>query len=357
MDDLSAKLRPLVVGIILFLCIGLSRTSAQEVRATLAGRVTDSQGAVIPGAAVAVTSVDTGVTQQTHTDAAGAWIVQFLLPGHYDFTVTKQGFKTEARRGIQLQAADNKNIDVQMSLGAVSQTVTVTSEAPLIDTSTASSGTVINSTEIGELPTSSHVVTLFATLSPGVVAQYQNGNAAYLWSFNAASQFEANGGRNNIYSNNFQLDGMADTKSGGDVAFIPPQDSVQEFRVQTNAYDASIGRQAGSTINMQTKAGTSAYHGDLYEYNQNNLLNANYYQNDLSGAPKPAIHFNEYGGTFGGQNLQWQAQNIFLRLFRRHAQYKSRERYPLRADRTGTRGRLQPVILRHRRPDIFYEAI
>jgi hypothetical protein len=287
-----------LLGAILLLCA--VSTDGQEVRATIGGRVTDTQGAVVPDAAVAVTSVETGVTEETSTDAAGAWIVQFLLPGHYGFTVTKQGFKTEARQGIELQTADNKNFDVQLSVGAVSQTVTVTSEAPLIDTSTASSGTVITEAEIQELPTSSHVVTLFATLSPGVVAQYQNNNVAYLWSYNAASQFEANGGRNNIYSNNFQLDGMADTKSGGDVASIPPQDSVQEFRVQTNAYDASIGRQAGSTVNMQTKAGTSAYHGDLYEYNQNNLLNANYYQNNLDGAPKPAIHFNEFGGTFGG---------------------------------------------------------
>jgi hypothetical protein len=286
---------------VVVVCLGVAvPTVAQEVRATLGGRVTDEQGAVIPDTTVAVTSVETGVTQQTHANADGVWIVQFLLPGHYNFTVTKEGFKTEDRRGIELQAADNKEIDVSLSVGSISQRVTVTSEAPLIDTSTASSGTVINSAEINELPTSSHVVTLFATLSPGVVAQYQNNNAAYLWSFNAASQFEANGGRNNIYSNNFQLDGMADTKSGGDVAFIPPQDSVQEFRVQTNAYDASIGRQAGSTVNMQTKAGTGAYHGDLYEYNQNNLLNANYYQNNLDGAPKPAIHFNEFGGTFGG---------------------------------------------------------
>ena len=296
----NIRLLAFLMGATLLFCISVPRAAAQDVRATIGGRVTDTQGAVIPGAAVAVTSVETGVALQTRTNAEGVWIVQFLLPGHYNFTIISQGFKTEDRRGIELQAADNKEIDVQLSLGAISQTVTVTSEAPLIDTSTASSGTVINSAEINELPTSSHVVTLFATLSPGVVAQYQNKNVAYLWSFNAASQFESNGGRNNIYSNNFQLDGMADTKSGGDVAFIPPQDSVQEFRVQTNAYDASIGRQAGSTINMQTKAGGSSYHGDLYEYNQNNMLNANYYQNDLTGAPKPPVHFNEFGGTFGG---------------------------------------------------------
>src|SRR5258708_31027478 len=93
---------------------------------------------------------------------------------------------------------------------------------------------------------------------------------------------------------------MPNTKSGGDIAIIPPMDSVREFRILTNAYDASIERQAGSTVNLQTKTGAKSYHGNLYEYNQNNLLNANYFQNNLAGAPQPAVHFNEFGGTFGG---------------------------------------------------------
>ena len=169
-----------------------------------------------------------------------------------------------------------------------------------MDTTSAVSGTVITQTEINEMPTSSHVVTLLAVLSPGVVAQDQNNNVAHLWSYNAASQFTADGGRNNIYSNNFQLDGMQDMKSGGDVAFIPPMDSVQEFRVLTNAYDASIGRQAGATINMQTKSGTKDYHGTLYEFNQNSVLNANLLQSNLIGGAVAPVHFNNWGGTFGG---------------------------------------------------------
>ena len=159
---------------------------------------------------------------------------------------------------------------------------------------------MISHEEIAEMPTSSHVVTLLATLSPGVMAQDQNNNIAHLWSYNAASQFTADGGRNNVYSNNFQLDGMQDMKSGGDVAFIPPMDSVQEFRVQTNAYDASIGRQAGATINMQTKSGGKDYHGTLYEFNQNSAMNANLFQTNLIGGAVAPVHFNKCGGTFGG---------------------------------------------------------
>jgi hypothetical protein len=275
---------------------------AQEARATLGGRVTDLQGAVIPDAAVTVTSVQTGVKEQTQTNSQGIWLVQFLQPGHYEFSVSKPGFKTAERRGIELQTADNKTVDTQLELGSVAISVLVSSEAPLIDTTAATSGTVITQKELGEIPTSTHVVTLFSTLSPGVVAQYQNNNVVHMWSYIGASQFEADGGRNNIFSNNFQLDGMPDTKKDGYISFIPPMDSVEEFRVQTNAYDASIGRQAGSSVSLTTKAGGKAYHGNLYEYNQNNFLNAHYFQDNLKTPPsaKPPIHFNEYGGTFGG---------------------------------------------------------
>lgn len=153
---------------------------------------------------------------------------------------------------------------------------------------------------ITEMPSQSHVVTLLAILSPGVVQQDQNNNVVRMWSYLGASQIEANGGRNNTWSNTFQLDGMANTKSGGNISFLPPMDSVQEFRVQTNAYDAAIGRQAGSTINMQTRSGGKDYHGTLYEFNQNNLLNANLFQTNRVGGAVPMVHFNEFGGTFGG---------------------------------------------------------
>src|SRR5207237_8210287 len=181
--------------------------------------------------------------------------------------------------GITLQAADIKQFDVQLEVGATTKSVEVTAEAALIDTTAATSGTVISQVEMTEMPTISHVPTLLAILSPGVVAQDQNNNIVRPWSYIGASQFTADGGRNNIYSNNFQLDGMPNTKAGGYVSFIPPMDSVEEFRVQTNAYDASIGRQAGSTVNMETKSGTKDYHGSLYEFNQNNFLNANLFQN------------------------------------------------------------------------------
>ena len=266
----------------------------------MGGRVMDPQGALVPDATVAVTNEDNNVSQTARTNSKGVWILEFLLPGHYRFTVTAPGFTTQEHKGITLQAADNKQFDTQLQVGATAQTVEVLAGTPLIDTTSATSGTVITHEEISEMPSSSHVVTLLATFSSGVVAQDQNANVAHLWSYNAASQFTADGGRNNVWSNSFQLDGAPDVKAGGDIGFIPPMDSVQEFRVQTNAYDASIGRQAGSTINIQTKSGGKDYHGLLYEFNQNSAMNANLFQTNLIGGAVPPVHFNEYGGNFGG---------------------------------------------------------
>jgi hypothetical protein len=194
------------------LAIACPAAFAQEARATVGGRVTDPQGAIIPEAIIVVTSDDSGVTQKTRTNEAGNWTVQFLLPGHYRFTITAPGFKTESRQGITLQTADNKQIDVQLEIGSSSESVQVTAEAPLIDTTSATSGTVITKEEITEMPSQSHVATLLATLSPGVIQQDQNGNVVRMWSYLGGSQFTADGGRNNTYSNNFQLDGMPNSQ-------------------------------------------------------------------------------------------------------------------------------------------------
>ncbi len=295
------------IGLFLFFALACAVAAvAQEARATLGGRVLDSHGAVVPGAEVIVTCDDTLVKQQTITNSQGNWVVQFLIPGHYSFTIVVPGFKKAERRGLTLQAADNKQIDVTLELGDISQTVEVVAETPLIDTTSGTSGTVIRQEQITEMPSMSRVTTLLATLSPGVIAQDQNQNVAHLWSYNAASEFTVNGGRNNIRSNTFELDGMPNIRTDGRVGFMPAPDAVQEFRVQMNAYDASLGRQAGATVQMVIKSGNAKYHGSLYTFNQNELLNANLFQTNLTGSEKPEVNFWEYGGTFGGPvRLPW----------------------------------------------------
>jgi len=298
---------------VLLVCAVVSPAICQESRATLGGRVSDAEGALVPNADVTVTSDDTGVRQQTKTNDQGNWLVQFLVPGHYSIIVSSPGFRPLERHGITLQTGDHKLVDTDLELGVSTTQVTVTAELSLIDTTAAVSGTVITKEEMTEMPSMSRITTLLSTLSPGVLQQDQNQNVAHLWSHDAASQIGMNGGPTGavggststnvttVYrSNDYQIDGMPNVKTGGQVAFLPAPDAVQEFRVVMNAYDASIGRQSGGTVQMTTKSGTARLHGVLYEFNQNNILNANLFQTNLTGGDKPPVHYNEYGGSIGG---------------------------------------------------------
>ncbi len=285
-------------NLLLGCCLAGAALWGQENRASLGGRVIDPQGAVVPGASVTVTAEETRVKQQTSTNAAGEWKMPFLNPGPYSIVVAAPGFKTAERMGITLQTADIKQIDINLELGASAERIVVVAEAPLIDTTSASSGTVISPAEVAEMPSLSRIPTLLAGLSPGVLLIDQNQNVANMWSYNAASDIRVNGGRDNR-SNEFLLDGMPN-QHGEKVAFIPPTDAVAEFRVMSNNYDAQYGRQAGATINMSVKSGSNDYHGNLYEFLRNTVLNANFFQTNLAAGSRPPTHFNLYGGTFGG---------------------------------------------------------
>ena len=295
----------LIGGLLLF--AGGLCALGQESRATIGGKVTDRDNAIVPGAAVTVTSVETGGIQTTSTNNAGEWRVQSLNPGHYTFEVKAPGFKAASHEAIELQVGDQKTSDVQLQIGTVTEVVIVTAEAPLIDTTAAVSGTVITTKELEDLPTQSHVPTLLVGLTPGGLVGNGYGGAPHLWSNIGDSQNQVNGSgsvagsgaQNNNYAVQYQLDGSYDSNVAGQVAFVPPQDSVAEFRVVSNAYDASIGRQSGATLDMVSKSGAKDFHGSLYEYNQNNSLNAHIY-GALPTAPVPAVHYNEYGGTIGG---------------------------------------------------------
>src|SRR6266702_446263 len=294
-----------LVASVLLLITGSLYGFGQESRAKLGGRVTDPEKAVIPAASVTVTSIETGVTQTTTTNNAGEWLIQFLNPGHYTFMVKAPGFKGAAHLPVELQVGDEKTFDVQLKIGTVTETVDVSAEAPLIDTTAAVSGTVITTKELEELPSLSQVPTLLAGLTPGSVVGNGVSGGVYLWSNLGASGVEANGSgplagggaQNSYYAQQYQLDGAYDSNANGTVAFIPPQDAISEFRMVSNAYDASIGRQSGATLSMVSKTGTKDFHGSLYEYNQNNFLNARVWG---STAGAPAVHTNQYGGTIGG---------------------------------------------------------
>jgi hypothetical protein len=290
-----------VVGFLLLFAGALCALGQQETRAAIGGRVIDPKGAVIQKATVVVTSDATGVNQTTETTKTGDWIVKFLTPGLYHFEVSAPGFKRELRSSIELQVADQKFIETRMQVGADTQSVTVEATTPLIDTTSAVSGTVVTSTELDELQTQSNSPTMMVSLTPGVtISGGVGGTGIYLWSNGGLSGTVVNNAGSGSGAINYAVDGGNVSNNAGNLAFEPPMDSVSEFRLVTNAYDAAIGRQSSSTINVAMKSGTEKLHGDLYEDNQNNFLNANSYQNDHSHQAKAPIHLNQYGGGVGG---------------------------------------------------------
>ncbi len=302
----------LVVWVVLCLLFtGGSRAFGQETRASLGGKVTDPQGAVVQKASVVVTSDATGVVQKTTSNNSGDWKISALLPGIYRFEVRAPGFVSAKYTDIDLQVNDQKTIDTSMKLGSESTSVNVESETPLIDTTSAVSGTVLTSQEMEELPSLSNAPTMFIALTPGVtVTNGLAGSGIYAWSNTGLSEIAVNGtgstGSTDFAAINYLYDGGSDTnnqngdRGAGELAFSPPIDAVGELRVVTNAYDASIGRTLGTTELITSKTGSRAFHGDLYEFNQNDFLNANTYANDANKIKITPIHSNFYGGTVGG---------------------------------------------------------
>ena len=282
------------LGIAVVMLVGGAAAGvSQETRASLGGKVTDPHRAVIQKATVVVTNQETGVVETTTTNSAGDWRVQFLIPGHYTFEVTAPGFKSVQQK-LELQVGDQKIVDEQLPIGDRNEVVNVDDTTPLIDPTAAVSGTVISQAELEELPSQSNSPTmLVGLLSQANVSSGVSGGI-HLWSNQGLSGTTINAAGSGAQAVNYTIDGGTDTNQGGQVAFEPPSDAVKEFRVSTNAYDASIGRQSGGTIGLSVKNGTDHFHGTLYEMNQNNFLNAT-----TAGIPLP-VHYNEWGVTIGG---------------------------------------------------------
>ena len=261
--------------------------AGQEARGTLLGRITDPSGAVIVGAKVSITNTATSVHYSAETGGSGDYILPFLIPGPYTLTVEMTGFKTSTRAGIAVRESDRITIDVAMQLGQASESVQVTGETPLVDTSTASMGQVVESRTIMDLPTKDSMVLVMATLVPGVTFTPQT--AAYVRPFDTGSPstISVNGVRSG--NNEFMLDG-ANNMQGQQVAYSPPQALVEEFKVQTATFDAAFGFMPGAAVNMTLKTGTNQFHGQANYFIQNPALNANNYFRLAAGKPAMRIH-------------------------------------------------------------------
>jgi hypothetical protein len=272
--------------------------SAQEFRATVKGQVADTSDAALPGATVTVKNQDTNELATATTNAEGAYTVPFLRPGLYTLTIEMSGFQTSVRKDMRLEVGQVATVNAQLGVG-LTENITVSSEAPLLETSRADRGTVIDSARIAELPLQSRSPMALAVLVAGV---NYNAQAIYLRPFDngALADWSMNGGQNR--NNEFLLDGVPNNanQDGNNIAYVPPAEAVQEFKVATNSYDAQYGRTAGGVVNMSLKSGTNTFHGVGYEFYRRKWLDSNSFLLNARNAPKTDHYLDQYGGILDG---------------------------------------------------------
>ena len=273
--------------------------SAQTELAILTGTVTDASGAVVPNAALSITNEATGISTTSATNESGRYFVPSLKPGVYTVTATATGFKKSVNAGVILQVNETARFDITMDVGAVTEEVTVSASAPLLETETSNRGAVLDERKIIELPLNGRDYNQLATLSPGVLL-----STPRLQSIGFKGAFNVNGNR--AFQNAFQLDGVDNTSysnsyRGNNMQVIQPSvEALQEFKIQTNAYSAEFGRSAGALINAVTKSGSNQIHGSAYEFFRNrNLDAANFFANKAATG-KPFRLRNQFGGSLGG---------------------------------------------------------
>lgn len=278
--------------------------NAQEVTASITGRVTDPQGAVMANASVTMKETDRGTDWPTKTNSEGIYVFPRLPVGNYEMRVESPGFKTSVKGGIRLEVNLHTTFDVTLQVGATSESVSVTGEAPLLQTDSNQVGGVIAAATIENLPLISRNPVALTLLSAGVTTPDPN-------SFNSG-QRSAGGGRpyvngNREEANNFMLDGLDNNFTSDNlVAYQPNPDAIEEFRVITNNASAEFGNYQGGIINVVMKSGTNRFHGNVFEDLRNDKLNANNWANNWNlqangqATPRPPLRWNEFGGTLGG---------------------------------------------------------
>jgi len=286
--------RPGLLGI----AIGLLSlpAAAQDFRGTIAGRVVDGQGGRLPGVTVTATNVATNTASSATTDSVGDYAIPYLTPGEYRLTVELSGFKKAVREGIQVRIGDRLSLDVSLEVGQLEETVQVAAETPLLETRSGSAGQVIDEKRIALMPLSDGNPFVLARLAPGVA---YHGDLKFSRPFDNAgtSDFTADGGPGR---NEFTLDGSPNMTHGRRVAFVPPANAVQEFKVETATFDAQQGHTAGATVNVTLKSGTNALKGDLYYHYRDESLSGNDFFLERAGRPKDALDYKRYGFSAGG---------------------------------------------------------
>ena len=279
-----------------------SQVSGQIVGATIAGTVMDSSGAVTPGVKIAITNVATGITQNAVTNGAGFYTAPNLIPGHYQLTAAAPGFKTQVRKGLILTVGQALVLNLTMQVGGVTQTVTVTGQAPTVNLANSTLGGLNNATTVEQLPLNGRSWTDLAVLQPGshFVQDQPPLNAGDRARRGLGLGLTISGGRpqqNNYLLDGINIDDYANAGPGSLLAGNLGVDAVQEFTVLTANIGAEYGRTSAGVISAITKSGTNQFHGDAYEFLRNSALDA---RNFFDGTAIPPFRRNQFGVSAGG---------------------------------------------------------
>lgn len=272
---------------------------AQAPTAEITGTIRDISGAVVPEAEISATDEDTGFSRKTRANGLGLYTLPLLPPGSYRVSVQQQGFRTAERAAVRLHVSDKVALDFSLEVGALTETVRVESQAPLLQTEGASQGAVIDNAKISNLPLNGRNPFSLAALTPGVQPGGGFFTARVFQEQAYQSNFNVNGGAS--FQNDILLDGTSNTVTGhGQLAMTPSVDAIEEFKVQTSNYSAEYGRSGGGIINIVTKSGTNQLRGTAYEFLRNKVLDANNFFNNRAGVERQPFVFNQYGVTVGG---------------------------------------------------------
>lgn len=282
----------------------LPLAQTQDFRAGLTGLITDPAGAVIAGARVRAINVNTNAATEAVSNDSGRYSIAFLIPGKYTVEVEAQGFKKLVRENVELQISVRAGLDLALEIGALTEQVTVTSQISLLDTETASRGGIVDNDLLLNVPNSGRNIYQLAFAMPGVYKPSTDQATSFSLDGLANSRTAINGAASGVAgtesNTDVLIDGTSDAKGDRQVVMIPALESVQEFRVLTNIFDAQYGRTGGGIITTTTKSGTNEFHGSVFERYYDDRLNANSWSNNRNGVPRPNRVQHNYGFQTNG---------------------------------------------------------
>lgn len=290
-------------SVVICMAMAAAPALAQESRGSITGTVTDPQGGAVPGAVVTAVHRATNFKTETATNEAGNYVMPFLSTGEYSVTAVAPGFKSARRDDVELRITERRQLDFQLEVGAAAETVTVSAEAPLLNTTNAISGTTLDARKIADLPLLGKNPYTLAYHAAGVLHINPQGSITDRpYDNGGMDAIRIAGGR--AFTNEYLLDGAPNTNvergNVNSLSFVPPPEATGEMQVITNNYDAQYGRTGGGVISATLKSGGNDLHGAIYEYHRNRVLNANSFQANRQNQPRGPFIWNQPGATVNG---------------------------------------------------------